>query len=973
MKYLLPVIALIATFTECLPAAPLVKNSDFTARTPEDENRPANWHVPDASAWRGTNEDGFSGQDSARYRTPRWLVSGPVTQSISLPAKTDLVLTAAVKRDNSMKPIVRIVSGKEGRHELVRIVAVAQPGRWNRYVARFKSGAATTVAVQIWADARHMSGKKTPGGTVAVDDVQVLTASEARTVLDDAGQTLSYENVARGALYTLQPNPSYRLCKDDGDKTQLTDGQYSVGYFWTQMSTVGWAHSNPVVITMDLGDDFPIRGISYNTAAGVAGVQWPSTIQALISADGRAFYSLGNLVKLSEKNGTHPEEGYAVHRYYTDELQTHGRFIKLLIDPNGPYCFIDEIEVHRGKDEWKKNPLPGEVIRYPMEYYKEDLFNAAVKRRMGLDLVSVQNVLDAAEIPAADRANFAKEIAAIERAIDELPEIDSKTFRGAFPFHAVHARVYAILGAFREVVGRPEIVAWPANPWDFLTTVELPEQTSSLKVEVAAMKGETRAGTFNLTNCSKRPLTATLEFEGIPGLNEPGNLSVHEVAWTDTHEGTAVAAALPEVAAAGGAYNISLPAGMARQVWLSITPGNIPAGRHQGHIVVTGATKKPMRIPLSVRVFDMTFPEWPQLHVGGWDYTNASKMYGVTPQNRIALIAHLQSRYVDSPWATRGVMAMGTFNDAGDFKDKPSTANFDQWVDLWPKARRYCVFNAVGGSIAGTKIGEPLFAKKVGNWIKFWVAHARTKGIEPDRLFLLLVDEPHRNEQDRIIVAWSRAIKAVEPKVVIWEDPTYRKPAEATPQLMSASDVLCPNRPMMLQEGTLFADFYRKQREAGRRIEFYSCSGPSRLLDPYTYHRLQAWTCFQMGAEGTYFWAFGDTGGGDSWNEYLNRGRTFTPLFLGRDSVTPGKHMEAIRESVADFEYLSMLRQRVTEIEKGQPDHKLLAEAKRLLATAAGRVLKAEGATELGWRATKDRTVADDVRIEIGELLEELK
>jgi hypothetical protein len=178
---------------------------------------------------------------------------------------------------------------------------------------------------------------------------------------------------------------------------------------------------------------------------------------------------------------------------------------------------------------------------------------------------------------------------------------------------------------------------------------------------------------------------------------------------------------------------------------------------------------------------------------------------------------------------------------------------------------------------------------------------------------------------------------------------------------------------MMLQEGTLFADFYRKQREAGRRIEFYSCSGPSRLLDPYTYHRLQAWTCFQMGAEGTYFWAFGDTGGGDSWNEYLNRGRTFTPLFLGRDSVTPGKHMEAIRESVADFEYLSMLRQRVTEIEKGQPDHKLLAEAKRLLATAAGRVLKAEGATELGWRATKDRTVADDVRIEIGELLEELK
>ncbi|MFV2069033.1 MAG: hypothetical protein ACC645_18865, partial [Pirellulales bacterium] len=145
-----------------------------------------------------------------------------------------------------------------------------------------------------------------------------------------------------------------------------------------------------------------------------------------------------------------------------------------------------------------------------------------------------------------------------------------------------------------------------------------------------------------------------------------------------------------------------------------------------------------------------------------------------------------------------------------------------------------------------------------------------------------------------------------------------------------------------------------------------------RLLDPYAYYRLQAWTCFDMGAESSFFWAFGDTGGGNSWNEYLSKRVSYTPLFLGPDSVTAGKHMEAIRESVEDFEYLAMLRDRVAELES-RGGHRLLVRAKDLLATAPQRVLAADGATDLGWNAPKDRSIADTVRTEIGEMLEKLQ
>ena len=393
---------------------------------------------------------------------------------------------------------------------------------------------------------------------------------------------------------------------------------------------------------------------------------------------------------------------------------------------------------------------------------------------------------------------------------------------------------------------------------------------------------------------------------------------------------------------------------------------------HKGSLVVLGAPPKPMRIPVELRVLDLDFPEEPTLHVGGWDYTDCTAMYGVTQQNRGAFLKQLQDRYVDSPWATRGVMPYGRFTDSGEFTETPNTSRFDTWLERWPDARRYCVFAAVTNDIAGTTIDEAEFSTKVGNWIRFWVEYAESRGIDADQLYLLLVDEPHRNEQDAVIVAWAKAIKAAEPHVVIWEDPTYRDVTEATPELMAASDVLCPNRPMMLAEGKPFVDFYLNQRKQGRRLDLYSCSGPGRLLDPYAYHRLQAWACFEMGAEGTFFWAFGDNGNGNSWNEYVTPRTSYTPFFLGPDVVTAGKHMEAIRESVEDFEYLVMLRDRVEELSRNNPGHRLLPKARRMAATALDRVLHAENVNELSWKDAKDRSIADTVRIEIGLLLEEL-
>jgi len=50
-----------------------------------------------------------------------------------------------------------------------------------------------------------------------------------------------------------------------------------------------------------------------------------------------------------------------------------------------------------------------------------------------------------------------------------------------------------------------------------------------------------------------------------------------------------------------------------------------------------------------------------------------------------------------------------------------------------------------------------------------------------------------------------------------------------------------------------------------------------------------------------------------------------------------------------------------------------LDRARKLLAEAASRVCDAKGASALAWAADKDRTVADQVRLEILETLMDLE
>ena len=313
----------------------------------------------------------------------------------------------------------------------------------------------------------------------------------------------------------------------------------------------------------------------------------------------------------------------------------------------------------------------------------------------------------------------------------------------------------------------------------------------------------------------------------------------------------------------------------------------------------------------------------------------------------------------------------------GDARHAPVSRSSTSGLLAGPTPRRYCVFANVGTTCGGYAMGTEGFNHAVAAWITAYATHWRAIGLDPGRVGLLLVDEPHATDQSDRIVAWATAIKAAEPGVLIWEDPTWSNPSDGA-ATFAVSDVLCPNRPMFLNGGESFRDVYRQQRDAGKTLNLYSCSGPTEQLDPYSYYRLQAWTLWDEWGRvrdepaAMFYWAFPDQGGAASWKSNYGTRNNYTPLFLEPGAVTDGKDMEAIREGVEDYEYLAMLKRRIAELEALGVSPSTLADAQSLLAGAATSVLGASAATGIYWNQAKDRAVADGVRDQVLDMLESL-
>jgi hypothetical protein len=416
---------------------------------------------------------------------------------------------------------------------------------------------------------------------------------------------------------------------------------------------------------------------------------------------------------------------------------------------------------------------------------------------------------------------------------------------------------------------------------------------------------------------------------------------------------------------------------MTRQLWLELRPLDLDAGEYRGEVTVEAdSAVAGLNLPLALKLYPLDFPALPSISIGGWDYLNGGGAYDVGAGNMGALIQTLTEHYVDTPWGNAGAQPNAvSFGPEGELI-RASFDNWDEWVGKWPGARNYAIFLAEDEDFYGEPIGTPRFNRMVGEWVTAWAEHMRSQGLKPSQLLLLIYDEPGLSEGpgNDIITAWGNAVRAAQPEVVIWEDPCYSDPTQVKPEVFTACSALCPNMFHWMSYGEGFQDFYLKQQAAGKDLYFYSCSGPGKLLDPIYYHRAQFWWALRTQAKGSFYWAFGDEGGGDSFRAYTQGRTQYSPLFITPTEVVTGKHMEAIREGAQDYEYFAMLRARVAELEQRGVRGPLLAQAKALLTELPVKVTSRLSSSAATWhQEDKDRGLMDEARLQALEMLSKLQ
>lgn len=763
-------------------------------------------------------------------------------------------------------------------------------------------------------------------------------------------------NIALHRPYTLNIEPNHSSCTDPGDKTQLTDGvTVEKGVIWEDPRCVGWNYIHkPVSITIDLGEDQPISGISFRSAAtGAYG--FPTSLAIAVSTDGQAFHVIGDLVRLEEswllKDGT-----YAAHTYRTTALSTHGRYVRVTGISSGLILFCDEIEVYKGDDAWLKRPITGPVLTEEQLADPLRLTQLGVFRRLASDWMLVRQAVEK-EASAAVKKQLLAELDAIRPAIrSEVYPQTLKGFKAILPIGPVDEKIFAVYGQLLAAGGAPKLSVWHTPRYQLLEGPARPVQ-GGVELNVRMMGNEHRAEVFNITNASNQARTVKFTVTGLP---DTAGLSVYQVEMVDNRVGWPTHSALVALRAADGQYSTVVPAGMTRQIWLSFDSKNSTPGRYSGRIQLSSDTFDRF-IPLRLEVADVRMADDMALNTGMWDYIFL-KSYGVKDGNQNAAANDLTDHRLNMVWGTSNQTPFprgGDFDDQGNLIRPIDYTHWDQFVNFWrkrnPIARHFAVScgMAPGSDFAGLKYQSPEYHRALGQWAADWAKHNRKIGLEPGQALIVFMDEPGMSRFQGCYDI-SKGFKSITNEVGILTNPLIENAQEFQSALpmMELADVILPTLGKYAATPDLPA-MYQKLRQQGKELGFYQCTTPVLHFDP-SYYRLQPWRCFEAGAQFSGFWAYGDNGGlTDSWNPYTAIGYSnYTPVFLSPTGVSGSKHWEALREGIEDYQYLYML-----ERKNGH------AAAESLSRKMVDEVLKADAG--YAWHLTNASRFAESARMEI--------
>ncbi len=669
-------------------------------------------------------------------------------------------------------------------------------------------------------------------------------------------------NLALSKTYITSKKPNYKLSSSSEDVTSLTDGKYTKGHFWTEKSTVGWLKSGPIEICIDLGKSYNIDSIAFSTARRKeAGVYFPAHIAAFVGADKSHLRYLGNIADDPEN----VSGSYRTKKFKLSDLSASGRYVFLVIHPEGPHLFCDEIEVFEGQtNDGIGGNLSIENARIEAENFRRDDLN---KRFLASYIQELK--YDASHFPqlASTLLDIGQRLHAPNEDIDRTDNIEKELFglRGKI-LRARHSGDKFILSQ--------------ADPWARVGSVHPVTESLIGNLSLALpIRGHDYAA-FWLTNLATKTRTFHVK------LDKPAQdllkLSIYQVPFVKT----ASMEQVPDPLLPLNDGIILLP-GESRLVL--IKGEGVQSGTWRGALAVASDDYK-KSVPLVCRIVKTALPDRFALNSVNWNYLNFKPTRNKKKEAMNDLFTHHTNVGVIHP---SSLPPLGK-TSAMDF------ARLKGELELQKGAAKILIMMNYGDNRLRTAGDKYTFlsAPWKENFRRFY-AHliyiAGTSGFTREQIYLYPYDEMGGAEIDQFI-ALATWIRKEMPGTKLYATLGKKGSHRALP-FLDIAQVINDRR---------LKNFDNRLAE----IWLYDTKGPAKSLSPFAYYRKMAWQAFYGGYRGIGFWAYADTGWhsapSSAWDDFDGNYPDFAVIYEGENGIISSRRWEAWMLGVEDFELLKM-------------------------------------------------------------------
>ena len=550
---------------------------------------------------------------------------------------------------------------------------------------------------------------------------------------------------------------------------------------------------------------------------------------------------------------------------------------------------------------------------------------------------------------ALDQLQARAETVGLEQARDADALVAAiKAFSAGIDEDVALARIAAEINESHP--GLPFAVWEDHNPWD-LTPVLLEGVSPSgdLVVELPLYQGEYESRALSLVNLEPVPVflqvrapaetrKAVLFYEPIDTLGRDGDF-------------------LPDaLAELNSAKTLRLAPGEARRLWLTVN----------GKVLATGANELPLdvvtlagtehRIPVTIRANALALN------------LRDAPIYRVCNWSSPALLRSLD-RGADAFLAAKehgmNVSAIGVPTPGWDQDGKRATVDWnglDADLDLIGPDGFLLVSGSGIGAPPGAEWGGVEHVNVQREWLRELAAHLESKGFGTDQWALYPVDEPGLFGGTKILeyVKIARHLKEALPSVPIYANPSGNVTTENMQPMMPLTDVWCPEQGLLRRQPEL-AEFFLA---TGKPVWSYEAPPDSKTQLPLGYYRANAWMAFQLGLQGTGFWAqlYSGSyfGGNDLW--FAGKGVLFGANYEVGGNEVISRRWEAFRDGIEDVRAFLMLREAADAARDKGVQAGLVARADELLGAGI------EHATRKPWPCGDPTRFLRDYEMDFAEI-----